>query len=169
MLVGVSCSRTGVPDQVEVSPTAVGGGPSSAESCAVGQGPLDATVAKAVERVLADERRAEAHYATMTEQFGDDAFREPDRAGRTRSARLEALLVAHDRSIPSTAAGPEQSYLSTGAGCADGVAIERALLGSYDDALGETLPADVKCVLGQLRTTVLQEHLPHWLTCAPMP
>jgi rubrerythrin len=137
-------------------------------TCAMSTGPLAADARAAVERALADERRAEALYAALEEKLDVSPTPIPRvvRAEQRHSSELERILVAHALPIPAGPAPTAPSAATPKDACALGVSSERANIAMYDELLAKPLPADVQCVFQHLRAASHDRHLPAFERCA---
>lgn len=133
----------------------------------MGGAALDDAARSAVERALADERRAEARYAAALHELGSTApLRNVNRAEGRHAWALEALLRSHGSAVPeSRAATGIPRYGSVAAACRDGQDVERQNIALYDQLLEGTLPADVQCVFSHLRMVSKERHLPAFERC----
>jgi len=136
-------------------------------SCNIGGGPLDSATRTAIERALADERRAESRYGAALEELG--TFGPLSRIGSAEgrhAAALERLLEAHGSPIPPRATSAAPRFGSLAAACRDAQEIERQNIALYDELLTGTVPDDAKCVFEHLRQASKQRHLPAFESCA---
>ena len=144
------------------------GGPSAV--CPIDTAPLADGARKAVERALADERRAEATYAAVDSKLGvTSPFTRIVRAERRHATALEGLLSTRGLPLPGGEAIPPPAITSRAEACKLGVASERANITLYDELLAGALPADVRCVFEHLRDASRLRHQPAFERCAAEP
>ena len=144
------------------------GGPSAA--CPVDTAPLSEGARKAVERALADERRAEATYVALDAKLGGGSpLKRILHAEQRHAAALERLLTVRGLPLPGSEAIQPPSVTSRVEACKLGAASERANIALYDELLTGTLPADVRCVFEHLRDASRLRHQPAFERCAAGP
>ncbi len=142
-----------------------GGGPHQA--CPFGAGPLSHEARVAVERALAEERRAESSYAALDAKLGAASpFRHFVHAESRHAAELAALLSAHDARVPESSPTTPPTIGSRAEACRFGVSTEDANIALYDELLAETLPPDVRCVFERLQSVSRDRHRPAFESCA---
>jgi rubrerythrin len=121
---------------------------------------------RAVERALADERRAESIYAAIDRQLGPGTpFTRIVQAERRHASALETVLLAHGLPLPAAEAVASPSIGDRKSACALGVASERANIAMYDELLAGVLPPDVRCVFEHLRAASKERHQPAFERC----
>jgi len=142
----------------------LGGGP-----CTFASGTLPEGARAAIERALAEERRAEADYRALLASSGDaPPLRHIARAEARHAFELERLLLAHGATVPASPTPP--SAAATAAtrreACVEGASSERRNVALYDELLATPLPGDVRCVFERLRSASANRHLPAFERCA---
>jgi hypothetical protein len=119
---------------------------------------------------LQDEYHAEAVYAKVMEDFGDDVrpFSNIIGAEKTHSDSIEDLFVLYGVEIPENewANAELEGYVSVAEACAAGVEAEIANVALYDSFLEDIKYEDIKLVLTNLRDASEDNHLPAFERCA---
>lgn len=166
-----ACAKSSDPAPTATTATAelrahpMHGGPHAMHAtCALGSGAISEDASQAILRALADERRAEAEYATLG---SGRPLVHIARSEHQHAAELEALLRAHGAPVPPPSeVAPPPTTTSAREACALGIASERRNIALYDELLRAPLPADVRCVFERLRAMSAEHHLPAFQRCA---
>lgn len=131
---------------------------------------LDETTLGYLNDALQDEYHAEAVYAKVMEDFGDDVrpFSNIIGAEITHSESIEDLYVLYGLEIPENEWVNKEieSFASVADACDVGVQAEIDNVALYDSFLDEIEYGDVKTVLTNLRNASEDNHLPAFQRCA---
>lgn len=130
---------------------------------------LPADVAAGLDGLLLDEYHAEAVYARVLADFGDERpFSNVVQAEQTHAASLETLCDRYGLDLPANPHSAESvaGFVSIGAACAAGVEAEIANAALYDAVLDLSVPDDVRLVVTANRDASLLHHLPAFERCA---
>jgi rubrerythrin len=130
---------------------------------------LEPAVRAALERALADERKAEAMYRQVVEDLG--AARPFAHTAHAESRHAAALTAAFRRRgetppEPSAAAEPPPHAATVAEACAIAAKWEEENVALYDELLRGELPTDVRRVFEHNRAASLDHHLPMFRRCA---
>lgn len=171
-LVAVALLAGACHDAARGEPRGAGHGPGAGPSapCPVDTTPLADGAHKAVERALADERRAGGTYAALDASLGPTSpFARIVRAERRHATALEGLLTRRGLPVPATEAITPPAITTRVDACKLGAASERANVALYDELLAGPLPPDVRCVFEHLRDASRLRHQPAFERCAAGP
>lgn len=176
LLLAAACTKSprrepGAAATAELHAQPVESGAQTVRPCTYETGPLSAGTRAAIERALADERRAEAEYDALVRVHGaEPPLVNVVRSERRHAAELEQLLRMHGAPVPtSVAPEPRVTAADARAACAHGAESERENIALYDELLASPLPDDVRCVFERLRAMSATRHLPAFERCASRP
>jgi rubrerythrin len=130
--------------------------------------PLEASVRAALERALADERRAEAMYLQVVADHGSVApFAHASHAENRHSEMiLGAFRLRGETPAAAEATAAPPRFASLQEACRAAMQWEEENVALYDELLRAELPQDVRRVFEHNRRASAAHHLPAFQRCA---
>jgi hypothetical protein len=137
---------------------------------------LDAATEQALLRALDDERRSEALYRAVLDEFGEVLpFAHVIQAEQRHQQRLTDLFERYSVQVPANpwepgkgegAADGFEIAATLQAACQDAMEAEKINIALYDDLLAEVEATDVRAVFEQLQSASRDHHLVAFGRCA---